>query len=141
MQNNIGTVDRYVRLTAGLLALGAGVSMRRQSPGRTLLMSLGAMKVAEGVTGWCPLIQLAQATTQQTTSAASQNEGQGTEKSARSTSESGQTPERSTETSGHARNAQHSSAPRRVRAVRKRSESRQSGHTHDGRTHQSPPLQ
>ncbi|WDL97466.1 YgaP family membrane protein [Alicyclobacillus sp. ALC3] len=141
MQNNIGTVDRYVRLTAGLLALGASFSMRRQSPGRALLMSLGAMKVAEGVTGWCPLIQLAQATSQQTTSAAGQNKAQGTEKSARSTSESGQQPEQSTETSGHARDGQHTFAPRRVRAVRKRTESGQNGHTHDGRMHQSSALQ
>lgn len=60
MQSNIGTFDRYVRLTAGLMALGTGSTMRRPTLTRTLLLSFGAMKIAEGVTGWCPIVHLAE---------------------------------------------------------------------------------
>lgn len=60
MQPNLGMVDRYGRLVVGLLALGCAASSRRPSLGKSMLMSFGAMKVAEGVTGWCPLIELVQ---------------------------------------------------------------------------------
>lgn len=52
MQSNLSIVDRYTRLAGGLLIFGLGA---RQKRSRALLMSLGAMKVAEGITGWCPM--------------------------------------------------------------------------------------
>jgi len=52
MQSNLSIVDRYMRLAGGLMILGMSASQKR---GKTLMLSLGAMKVAEGVTGWCPL--------------------------------------------------------------------------------------
>lgn len=60
MESNIGRLDRYVRLVTGLLALSSGSQLRRAPLTRTMLMSFGAMKIAEGVTGWCPVIQLAE---------------------------------------------------------------------------------
>jgi len=54
---NIGTVDAYVRLAAGLFCLGLGIKDRR--PIRSLLLiAFGANKVAEGVTRFCPLLYL-----------------------------------------------------------------------------------
>ena len=53
---NIGTVTRYVRLTSGLMALGSSTQLgKSQRLLRAMMMSFGAMKVAEGVTGFCPL--------------------------------------------------------------------------------------
>ncbi|GMA61859.1 DUF2892 domain-containing protein [Alicyclobacillus fastidiosus] len=55
MQQNISTPDRYIRMVTGLLSLGMA-SRRRASPmTRTLLWSFGAMKLAEGAIGWCPM--------------------------------------------------------------------------------------
>lgn len=58
MEANIGRFDRYVRLVTGLMALTNGSRMRRAPLARAALLSFGAMKVAEGVTGWCPVVQL-----------------------------------------------------------------------------------
>lgn len=55
MQQNIGILDRYVRITGGLLIYAGGFQMRR-SFSRGALLTLGAMKVAEGISGWCPLL-------------------------------------------------------------------------------------
>lgn len=56
MQGNLSVPDRYVRLTTGVLAIASASSNRRQSwLTKTFLCSFGAMKIAEGVTGWCPL--------------------------------------------------------------------------------------
>lgn len=52
MQKNVGDTDAYLRLTCGLTMLGIGVMDRSR-----LLIALGAMKVAEGITRWCPLLQ------------------------------------------------------------------------------------
>ncbi|MFB5191621.1 YgaP family membrane protein [Alicyclobacillus fastidiosus] len=55
MQQNMSTPDRYIRMVTGLLSIGMA-SRRRSSPiTRTLLWSFGAMKLAEGATGWCPM--------------------------------------------------------------------------------------
>ncbi|MCL6637371.1 MAG: DUF2892 domain-containing protein [Alicyclobacillus sp.] len=58
-QPNLGTLDRYLRLLGGLVLLASGASQRRPSLAKAALLGLGAMKVAEGVTGWCPLLQVA----------------------------------------------------------------------------------
>ncbi|MFD1677338.1 YgaP family membrane protein [Alicyclobacillus fodiniaquatilis] len=62
MQQNIGTADRYMRMFTGILAIGCATTRRRRhSPfGNALLLSFGAMKVAESVTGWCPLQYVSQ---------------------------------------------------------------------------------
>lgn len=57
-QPNIGRVDRYIRLASGVLLLASGLQRGRRSLGKTVLVSLGASKIAEGVTGWCPLTYL-----------------------------------------------------------------------------------
>lgn len=149
---NIGTVDRYVRLAAGLLALGAGASMRRQSIGRMLLMSVGAMKVAEGVTGWCPLIHVAQSAWNQA-SGEEPSQKTGANHHGASDTRSRENANEATDDSKDGRQSakgarqsnvhtEQSASSRRVRAVRRSTGSpQQSGHTHDGRTHQSPPLQ
>lgn len=58
MKPNIGTLDRWLRLTAGLMIYGSGLAQQRHSLSRYALLSLGSMKVAEGITGWCPLLEL-----------------------------------------------------------------------------------
>lgn len=57
MRRNVGTTDAMIRITAGLLGLAYGVGRMSRRPHRTpwLLMSLSAMKVAEGVTRFCPM--------------------------------------------------------------------------------------
>lgn len=61
---NLGVVDRYIRLAGGLVLLASASGRRKWSLSRYALAGIGAMKVAEGITGWCPLVQLAQATTE-----------------------------------------------------------------------------
>jgi hypothetical protein len=58
MQKNVGTVDAIIRITAGLVGLAYGVGRMSRRPYRTpwLLMTLSAMKVAEGVTRFCPML-------------------------------------------------------------------------------------
>ena len=57
MRKNVGTTDAMIRITGGLLGLAYGVGVMGRRPYRTpwLLMSLSAMKVAEGVTRFCPM--------------------------------------------------------------------------------------
>jgi hypothetical protein len=55
LKTNISTPDRYLRLLTGLVAYGSSNNLKRGSLGKGLLMTLGAMKIAEGITGWCPL--------------------------------------------------------------------------------------
>ncbi|MCL6515351.1 DUF2892 domain-containing protein [Alicyclobacillus sp.] len=59
---NLTLLDRYIRLTGGLILLASAAGGRKRSLSRYALAGIGAMKVAEAVTGWCPLVQLAQAT-------------------------------------------------------------------------------
>ncbi len=56
MQKNIGTVDQYLRLVSGTIALVSAVQTRRNPLAQAALTTYGAMKVAEGITGWCPLM-------------------------------------------------------------------------------------
>jgi len=53
MQKNVGDFDAYIRITAGLFMIGSGIL--RSSKG---MIALGAMKVAEGVTRFCPMLYL-----------------------------------------------------------------------------------
>ncbi|MCK9905553.1 DUF2892 domain-containing protein, partial [Microbacteriaceae bacterium K1510] len=58
MRKNIGTVDASIRITAGLLGLAYGIGKMSRRPYRApwLLMTLSAMKVAEGFTRFCPML-------------------------------------------------------------------------------------
>lgn len=53
MRQNVGRLDAYIRVTGGLTLLGWGITKRS-----TPAIALGAMKVAEGVTGFCPMLYL-----------------------------------------------------------------------------------
>jgi hypothetical protein len=53
MKKNVGRTDAYLRITCGLTMLGCGIMDRSR-----LMVSLGAMKVAEGITRWCPLLEV-----------------------------------------------------------------------------------
>jgi Protein of unknown function (DUF2892) len=56
MQKNIDIVDQYLRLVSGTIALVSALQTRRSPLAQTALTTYGAMKVAEGVTGWCPIM-------------------------------------------------------------------------------------
>jgi hypothetical protein len=59
MKQNIGIVGRYARLVTGILALNyAATAPRKSYLRRSMMASLGAMEVAEGVLGWCPTVEL-----------------------------------------------------------------------------------
>lgn len=51
MKKNVGDLDAFFRITSGLSLLGFGIKRDYN-----LLMMLGAMKVAEGVTRFCPVL-------------------------------------------------------------------------------------
>ncbi|MGF7185664.1 hypothetical protein GGQ84_001756 [Desulfitispora alkaliphila] len=51
MKKNVGDLDQYIRIACGLFMVGYGI--RRDS---TTLLALGSMKVAEGVTRYCPVL-------------------------------------------------------------------------------------
>lgn len=55
---NVGTVDAYIRITVGLAAL-TWVGARNGGSWRWPVTLLGAMKVAEGITRYCPLLEAA----------------------------------------------------------------------------------
>lgn len=56
MQRNIHPADRCLRLAAGVASLSSAVYGRRQSAlTRALLAGFGAMKIAEALTGFCPI--------------------------------------------------------------------------------------
>ncbi|MCF8564503.1 DUF2892 domain-containing protein [Alicyclobacillus tolerans] len=59
MQSNIGLLDRYIRFTTGAFVLASAVQMRRNSLAKNALLLFGASKLAEGVTGFCPLLYAA----------------------------------------------------------------------------------
>jgi hypothetical protein len=64
MERNIGTVDAWIRITCGLTGLAwstAKMSRRCWSPIPLSIAMISAMKVAEGVTRFCPLITLCEA--------------------------------------------------------------------------------
>lgn len=59
MQKNVGTWDALMRITFGLTGLAWSASRLAQRPVRlmTLMVAgLSAMKVAEGITRFCPML-------------------------------------------------------------------------------------
>ena len=50
VRRNVGIIDSYARLSCGLTILGMGVYKKSK-----FMITLGAMKVAEGITSFCPL--------------------------------------------------------------------------------------
>ncbi|MGA9174101.1 MAG: DUF2892 domain-containing protein [Thermoactinomyces sp.] len=57
MQKNIGTLDAILRITLGLVGLAwCSSRTRRNFPFMIALVS--AMKVAEGITRFCPMLAL-----------------------------------------------------------------------------------
>lgn len=57
-EENVGPLDAYLRITAGLALFGWGVTRRQGGVASGLMMAVGAMRVAEGVTRWCPVLEL-----------------------------------------------------------------------------------
>lgn len=53
MKKNVGDLDAFLRITAGLSMLGLGIKRDSNS-----FILLGSMKVAEGLTRFCPLLYL-----------------------------------------------------------------------------------
>ncbi|SDH77491.1 Protein of unknown function [Alteribacillus persepolensis] len=62
MKQNIGTLNALVRITCGLTMLAwstAELTDFRKNSGRQLFIAaMGAMKVAEGITRFCPLTKM-----------------------------------------------------------------------------------
>lgn len=59
---NVGTLDAYVRIAAGLAAL-TWVAAGKAGRCSGLVTLLGAMKVAEGITRFCPMLALLKTST------------------------------------------------------------------------------
>ncbi|WP_198507795.1 YgaP family membrane protein [Bacillus sp. FJAT-45037] len=62
MKPNIGRIDALIRITAGFTVLAYSISklVRKPHHNRSLLAAmLGGMKIAEGITRFCPLIYIA----------------------------------------------------------------------------------
>lgn len=53
MRENVGQLDAYIRISGGLTLLGWGIS-KKSMPA----IVAGSMKVAEGVTRFCPMLYL-----------------------------------------------------------------------------------
>lgn len=53
MKKNIGDVDAYIRLAGGFTLLGVGIAKKC-----TPVIALGAMKITEGMTRFCPVLYL-----------------------------------------------------------------------------------
>lgn len=53
MKKNIGTLDSYMRITGGLTLLGLGILKDSKSS-----IFFGSMKVAEGITRFCPMLYI-----------------------------------------------------------------------------------
>ncbi|MBB4826265.1 hypothetical protein HNO89_003524 [Sporosarcina luteola] len=61
MKQNIGTVNAMVRIAGGLTLLAWSIAkMAREKPtgGQLFVSMMGAQKVAEGMTRYCPLTDL-----------------------------------------------------------------------------------
>lgn len=61
MQRNVGTVDALMRITVGLTGVAWGISRMVYEPKRSmpiLVTMASAMKVAEGVTRFCPMLAM-----------------------------------------------------------------------------------
>ncbi|MFZ7103987.1 MAG: YgaP family membrane protein [Peptococcaceae bacterium] len=51
MEKNVGDLDSFVRLWGGLFLLGTGIKQDSY-----LMMALGAGKITEGITRFCPAL-------------------------------------------------------------------------------------
>ncbi|MDD3840957.1 MAG: DUF2892 domain-containing protein [Clostridia bacterium] len=51
IQKNVGILDSYIRIASGLMMLGYGISKSS-----SIMTGFGAIKVAEGVTKFCPML-------------------------------------------------------------------------------------
>ncbi|SDI78407.1 YgaP family membrane protein [Natribacillus halophilus] len=61
MNKNVGTLDAIMRITCGFTGLAWGTSKMNRHSDRTLpvLVSFySAMKVAEGITRYCPMLDM-----------------------------------------------------------------------------------
>ncbi|SMO74466.1 YgaP family membrane protein [Melghirimyces algeriensis] len=59
MQKNVGTWDAIMRITFGLTGLAVGISQMVRKPNRMMslmIAMLSGMKVAEGITRFCPML-------------------------------------------------------------------------------------
>lgn len=56
--HNVGNADAMIRLVGGIALLAYGVSGRLGRTGSMLALFLGASKVAEGLTRYCPVLGL-----------------------------------------------------------------------------------
>jgi len=52
-QKNVGRLDAYIRISTGIMMTGMGI-MRDKS----WLVAMGSMKIAEGITRYCPILDL-----------------------------------------------------------------------------------
>lgn len=55
---NVGRLDAYVRISAGLMMVSLGVMKHKG-----WLVAIGSMKVAEGITRYCPILAICNCTT------------------------------------------------------------------------------
>ncbi|GAB6933729.1 MAG TPA: DUF2892 domain-containing protein [Calditerricola sp.] len=60
MKKNVGTLDAMIRLVAGFTGLAWAIAMASRPFSRPPvgLMMLSALKIAEGLTRWCPMLAL-----------------------------------------------------------------------------------
>ncbi|WP_044641096.1 YgaP family membrane protein [Risungbinella massiliensis] len=61
MQKNVGTMDAIMRITCGLYGLvwsATRMANRPKSRSYCLMAILSAMKVAEGITRYCPMLAM-----------------------------------------------------------------------------------
>jgi hypothetical protein len=61
MKKNVNTLDSYMRITVGLTGVAWGIARMVHQPYRSFPMvvtMLSAMKVAEGITRFCPMLAL-----------------------------------------------------------------------------------
>lgn len=58
MKKNVGTLDAHIRLTLGFSLLGMGIISSSKS-----MVTLGALKIATGISRFCPIMHLLQITT------------------------------------------------------------------------------
>lgn len=61
MKNNVGTIDAMMRITCGLFGLAWSTSKMTSHPFKSrysMIGAISAMKVAEGITRYCPVFDM-----------------------------------------------------------------------------------
>ncbi|HHU63375.1 MAG TPA: DUF2892 domain-containing protein [Clostridiales bacterium] len=61
MNKNVGDTDAFIRIAGGIFLVGLGIVKRSR-----IAMFLGSLKVAEGVTRFCPMLYLMKLSTNTT---------------------------------------------------------------------------